>query len=411
MKVKRIVAALAITALMLCGSTLADDVTIVAGNGWVYTFDENDLTITGLVSQYDFGKGIVCAAGDRVTGDIVLGFNDGTTAVVKYDRLGTILTSGAISGGSAIMGAAIRPNGELYFANTDGWAYARDNNDITAAPPGYTPPAALQLISGISPYLSVTTSPQDKVVFIATDRLETWIRQGNDMNSVPPGYVNDHIVWGSYLTAWQTTSTGDVVIASGLTGNAKVFIRDDANMAALPTGYAGSPGDVSGVQVGTDGRIKAMARTADDMLIIGNDHANVYVRLASNLADASLLPGYFSNEVTGQFIWGPSALAVTSNNNVIIGCHEGRVFVRSLFDIAGDDITPPSDFTAGDVGIVGIFPMPYTGGEPTCEQKISMGNVLTGDFNRDCYVDFKDIAIFALDWTKCNDPENEDCMW
>jgi len=31
MKVKRIVAALAITALMLCGSTLADDVTIVAG--------------------------------------------------------------------------------------------------------------------------------------------------------------------------------------------------------------------------------------------------------------------------------------------------------------------------------------------------------------------------------------------
>jgi hypothetical protein len=32
-----------------------------------------------------------------------------------------------------------------------------------------------------------------------------------------------------------------------------------------------------------------------------------------------------------------------------------------------------------------------------------------GDLNEDCRFDFKDLAFFASDWLRCNDPTNVDC--
>ena len=99
------------------------------------------------------------------------------------------------------------------------------------------------------------------------------------------------------------------------------------------------------------------------------------------------------------------------NNNLIIGLHNGWVLVRSLSDLDGTDDTPYSDFTAGDLPVIAVIPMPEVTGGPTCEQEIAQGNIITGDFNRDCYVDIKDFAIFSMDWAKCNDPNDASCTW
>ena len=41
-----------------------------------------------------------------------------------------------------------------------------------------------------------------------------------------------------------------------------------------------------------------------------------------------------------------------------------------------------------------------------CDAVYNFGYGLDMDFNEDCYVDFKDLAIFAQSWLDCNDPES-----
>lgn len=409
MKAKRYLAAVMLIILELVWSSTvqAEKLVIVTMSGVVYTVGETDLSGTALISSHDYGKSIYTAAGNYATGDIVLGFDDGTAAAVKYDALGTILSSGSIGDGSSLLGAAIRSNGELYFSNLTGWLYARSINDVTAAPAGYTLPANLQFMSGSSPYLSVVTTPQDEVIAIATDRKETWIRQGNDMSSVPAGYVNDHIVWDLPVTAWATLANGDIVLASGFSYDAKVFIRNKADMAALPTGYTGSSTHIDGVKFGSGARIKALARSSSDIVVIGNDAAQIYLRHAYDLSSRPYTNSYISG-----FPYGPCALAVTANNYVVIGFYDGSVLIRAIADFAGADISGPADFTPGGVvSIVAIIPMPDPTGGPTCDQVIAQGNVITGDFNKDCYVNLEDVAIFASGWAKCNEPNDVNCIW
>ena len=111
MKVKKVFVALVAMTAVLCSVAIADELTIVAGDGKVWTVDEFDLMGTGVVSFYDHGKAIYDAAGNRSNGDIVIAFGDGTAAVTKYNTLGTIITSGTIGSGAAVTDVAIRPNG------------------------------------------------------------------------------------------------------------------------------------------------------------------------------------------------------------------------------------------------------------------------------------------------------------
>ena len=398
MNVRKVVIALAVVTLALCGAVQADYVTIVTGDGRAYTVDEFDLSIVGQVSTCNYGKSIYSAAGNSVNGDIVLGFADGTAAVAKYNSLGTFITSGTVGNGTALTGAAVRPNGELYFTNVAGWAYARSHTNVTATPSGYTLPADLLLISGTSPYLYVATGPLDEVLFVASDRKETWIRRGNNMSLAPSGYLYPHMYWDRILTAKLILSTGDIVLSQmGTTGDsgAQIFVRDNANMSIPPAGYVGS-----GAILGTGAYVRAIARTADDLLIIGNDSGQIFLRYANNLTTEPF-PG---NSYAAGFPWGPTAMAVTSNNNVVIGLYNGQVYVRSLDDIDGSEVAPSLDFTAGNEGIVAIIPHDPT---PTnCDEITSQGKNMTGDLNRDCYVNIDDLALFALDWlTEYKNPE------
>ncbi|HBG77910.1 MAG TPA: hypothetical protein DDW84_03530, partial [Phycisphaerales bacterium] len=398
MNVRKVVIALAVVTLALCGAVQADYVTIVTGDGRAYTVDEFDLSIVGQVSTCNYGKSIYSAAGNSVNGDIVLGFADGTAAVAKYNSLGTFITSGTVGNGTALTDVAVRPNGELYFTTVTGLAYARSHTNVTAAPSGYTLPADLQLISGTAPYLYVAASPLDEVLFVASDRKETWIRRGNNMSLAPSGYLYSHIYWDRRLTAKLVLSTGDIVLSQmGPDGNAgaQVFVRDNANMSIPPAGYVGS-----GAILGTGAYVRAIARTADDLLIIGNDSGQIFLRYANNLTTEPF-PG---NSYAAGFPWGPTAMAVTSNNNVVIGLYNGQIYVRSLDDIDGSEVAPSLDFTADNTGIVAIIPHDPT---PTnCDEITSQGKNMTGDLNRDCYVNIDDLALFALDWlTEYKNPE------
>jgi len=419
MKIKKVFVVLVVMVLVLCSAALADKLTIVTGAGTVYTVNEYDLSSGpggNAFSEYDYGKEIASAAGDPSSGKIVIGFTDGTAAIADCNSLGTIINSGTVGDGSSIIGTAIRPNGDLYFTSASGWAYARSGTDVTAAPAGYMPPADLQFDlhypdpnDANIPPLFVTVSPLDEVIFVGYDSAQTWIRQGNDMSSVPPGYVNDHMYWDGAVTAWLTLSTGDVVLSQmGPTSSSgdRVFVRDNEDMSVAPAGYIGD-----GTTVGSGARSKALARTADairdDILVIGDDTGRVYLRYVNNLT-AEPIPG---NSSTSGFAYGPCAIAVTSNNNVVIGIPDGQVIVRSVSNIDGDDITLTANYTVGVVPIIAIIPIPCEdeGCKADCDQIISQGSGKTGDLNTDCYVGFGDFAMFAQNWTKCNDPNNLDC--
>jgi hypothetical protein len=41
----------------------------------------------------------------------------------------------------------------------------------------------------------------------------------------------------------------------------------------------------------------------------------------------------------------------------------------------------------------------------------NQGAYLPADLNHDCYVNFKDFAMFAHNWLICNDPENTACTF
>ncbi|MEN6308936.1 MAG: hypothetical protein ABFD91_14400, partial [Anaerohalosphaeraceae bacterium] len=47
--------------------------------------------------------------------------------------------------------------------------------------------------------------------------------------------------------------------------------------------------------------------------------------------------------------------------------------------------------------------------QATCERVKTDGLLMTGDINADCKVNLDDFALIALDWLKCNDPEDPDC--
>ena len=51
----------------------------------------------------------------------------------------------------------------------------------------------------------------------------------------------------------------------------------------------------------------------------------------------------------------------------------------------------------------------YEKGITDCEQAIELGYTLATDVNKDCYVDLKDLAIIALEWLDCMDPQNLAC--
>ncbi|HBG78487.1 MAG TPA: hypothetical protein DDW84_06550 [Phycisphaerales bacterium] len=383
MKIEKVVVIMLLT---LCGTALADKITVIVSDGRVDTRDEFNMSAAARASYYAYGKNIASAAGNRNNGDIVLGFVDGTAAVAKYYALDTIITSGTVGDGSSLLGSTIRPNGELYFGSMSGWVYARDNTNVTAAPPGYALPADRQFATGANTYMYPTSSPllSDEIIITQNDTGKIFLRQGNNMAEAPAGYLNDGIEFGTTIFSQLGLSQGYIMFA---TNDGRVFIRYNNDLSIVPAGIVGD----NTVIGGTGSPIKALARTAKDVLLIGNNAGELFLR---NLKDLTEEP--FPGKSYATFPGAIYSLTLTSNYNVVIGLDTGMVYVRSLTNgIAGTDITAPVNFGSPIVKLVAM-PDPLTAAM-TCDDET-------------CYVDFEDFAQLALNWLKCNDPENTNCQ-
>ena len=382
MKVDRVVV---LIVLALCCAAFADKVTVIVSDGQVDTRDEFDLSVAAQVSYYAHGKTIASAAGNPDNGDIVLGFADGTAAVAKYDSLSTVITSGTVGDGSSLLGTTIRPNGELYFGSTSGWVYARNRTNVTTAPPGYTLPADMQVATGSDTYMYPVSTVLDQVIITRNDIGKIFLRQGNNMAAVPTGYLNDGIEFGITVSSQLGLSVGKVMLA---TTGGKLFIRDNEDLSIVPAGVVGD-----NTVIGTGAPIKALARTEKDVLLIGNNSGELFLRNYNDLTEEP-----FPGNSYATFPGAIYSLTLTSNHNVVIGLDTGMVYVRSLTNgIAGSNITAPVDFGSPIVKLATV-PDPQTTAL-SCD-----------DLDDNCYVNLQDFALLADDWLKCNDPENIDCQ-
>jgi len=115
----------------------------------------------------------------------------------------------------------------------------------------------------------------------------------------------------------------------------------------------------------------------------------------------------FTNYVAG-FIGRPGEEATGTQPEVgydaVLSLAEGDTLDIT---IAGGTDGISSDCTNMDLEIAKAS-APST---PTCDDLVTMGSgYFSMDFNRDCYVNLEDFAEFALDWLKCNDPVDLDCI-
>jgi len=329
-----------IMVLALCGAAQAvtpDSIVLVTATG-TFTINEFDLNGTGQTSFWatPAGVDVYCSAGNS-NGAIVWGLSDGSARVARYDSLDTTVSSGVVGNGSGILGAAIRPNGNLYFGSLDGWVYARSGTNVTAAPVGYTQPANLQLGSAGGMYMYPTSGAVDEVLIAGNDIGSAFLRQGNNMSATVGS--SDGMQFGSSITGTLVLSTGDVVIASRA-GNPDgyIFVRDNADLSLAPAGYVDHAILGNGSRtVGTAMATKVV--NGIDYLVIGNDSGELFVRAASDVSNGDIA-GFASTYSAYMAQWtGIRALTITSNNNVVIVGWDGRMLVRSLFDIDGADVT------------------------------------------------------------------------
>ena len=67
--------------------------------------------------------------------------------------------------------------------------------------------------------------------------------------------------------------------------------------------------------------------------------------------------------------------------------------------------------SSSTAGIKYIDDIKLSDGAPeTCVEALRKGYDLSGDVNKDCYVNLVDYAMIAEDWMECNDPENDNCL-
>jgi hypothetical protein len=86
----------------------------------------------------------------------------------------------------------------------------------------------------------------------------------------------------------------------------------------------------------------------------------------------------------------------TLAGDYIAGYYNGNPWLLDELRISDTALTPNQFLRATNTPV-------------SCEEVQQFGYGLDEDLNADCYVDFSDVAVFAQDWLKCNDPEDVNC--
>ncbi len=138
--------------------------------------------------------------------------------------------------------------------------------------------------------------------------------------------------------------------------------------------------------------------------------------------EATGIAGFALNDLTGPSD-GHSAVAAATGGTLIwkniekkaqIRLTDFVIYPKSVADISLDIMgtgtaNPGGTFVPdGEEDVVGEFTIVVEDGEFTCTEA---GQFYPTDFNKDCYVNLEDYALFAQKWLACSDPENAECTW
>jgi len=118
-------------------------------------------------------------------------------------------------------------------------------------------------------------------------------------------------------------------------------------------------------------------------------------------------PGFSGSWVTGA----NSKVAKIFGKERKVTISDWKMYNETVWSL--DMITATPGIPWGHDGIadhVGQFTLLVEEYQPVCTDMPAMGTpYLDMDFNGDCYVDLEDLAKFAQDWLRCNDPGNLNC--
>ncbi len=139
-------------------------------------------------------------------------------------------------------------------------------------------------------------------------------------------------------------------------------------------------------------------------------------------SQASGLAGFVPNDYTGPSD-GHAAVAAPADGSLIwksfskltqVRLTDFVIYPKSVADISLDIMgtgtaNPTGAFVPdGEKDVVGEFTIVVEDGAFTCTEA---GQFYPTDFDKDCYVNLEDYALFARKWLECNDPENGNCTW
>jgi len=293
-------------------------------------------------------------------------------------------TKFTVAGTSAISAIAVRPDGDVAIGTEDDQVFMRDRADLTVVAPGYELPSDGHVFNGDITALAVLSGGD---VVIGDGSGYVYVRSGTNLLNTAGGATVDNVNLGVAVTALAVTPDDKVVI--GL-GSGVVDVRPWDNVASSLT--------AANFAVA----VNALATLSNGDVVIGLANGQVYVRSSLDVANGLVSDADFTG---GDPI---TAVAVTSHDNVVIGTATNLVFVRRADDLA---LTPEGfagpdglNFNApiGAVAAVAVVPV-------DCADAIAKGYGLVTDLNDDCYVNWSDFTLFAQNWLRCTDPQDQNC--
>lgn len=334
---------LLLATLGICVPVLADTLAIGTAGGNLFLRDEYDLTI-GQTSTQPLGA-ISAIAADVITGNIVVATTDGVSGQLHSFNAANIsnrLYNGP-SLGAGTESLSIDANGNLLVAGMDIDGRARVDQrqipDVASTPVGYPYPS-IPLGANGSALVAAADGTNffavAKDVGIAYYRTYDWGR--------PIAQPYDYVDWGGPVNAVASTSQGYAVFgtASGFALENSVWIRGIAEGTGLwypPTGYEATTGNFGSA-------VTALAVTPDDNVIIGLANGHVSIRPANALTTT------IASINLGTSI---SAMAMTSNGNIAIGTGNQVEVYSSDLSVQIDTLNTGNTVTA-----LAVVPEPTT---------------------------------------------------
>lgn len=251
----------------------------------------------------------------------------------------------------------------------------------------------------------------------------------------PAGTVPDPAIWIVTPPQWGDNPAPDAVLLDG-----QSYVEADGsgfqNLMSIAGTYGLVPSEAEFCRV----TYKNLSQSPTNQINFGVNGAQQFGQPRIQVR-ADVGGGFYSIDITdGNFCWWATDIPTSASGTWAIEWYTNKI--RVYFDgILKFDSTVNTVPTSGDPSwtipssllhpeIGGGYGMTAENGyfkvdriiweslpdpdydpnapEPpvTCQEQ---NEFAVADINKDCYVNLADFTVFAVDWLKCNDPENGDC--